>query len=269
LLKQAGQMFREALSTQEGLVADFPGVPRYHFELAKTRKSFGHVLARSGEVKQAEEAFRQAVSLENRLALEFPKTLVYRGEAAITHCFVARLLIRQGLLPQAAVEYRLAVKALLAPGQTQIYSDRDTLNEVAWFFATCPDHNLHDGAFALDLAKNVVKYQHSPQIRAYWNTLGVAQYRAENWKAAVAALEKSMQLQKGGNSDDWFFVAMAHWQLNEKKKARAWYDKAVQWMDMHQPKNEELRRFRAEAAALLGIKEPPRQKGKEVSPRNK
>jgi hypothetical protein len=30
-----------------------------------------------------------------------------------------------------------------------------------------------------------------------------------------------------------------------------------------------LRRFRAEAAALLGIKDPPRQSGKDVSPSKK
>ena len=64
-----------------------------------------------------------------------------------------------------------------------------------------------------------------------------------------------MELRKGGDSFDWFFLAMAHWQLGEKDKAREWYDRAVQWMDKNQPKNEELRRFRAEAAELLELKE--------------
>ena len=63
-----------------------------------------------------------------------------------------------------------------------------------------------------------------------------------------------MQLIKGGNSMDWFFLAMAYQQLGEKEKARQWYDRAVQWMDKNQPKNEELRRFRREAAELLGVK---------------
>ena len=47
---------------------------------------------------------------------------------------------------------------------------------------------------------------------------------------------------------------MAHWQLGDKPQARSWYDKAVPWMEKNQPKNEELVRFRAEAAALLGVK---------------
>jgi hypothetical protein len=48
---------------------------------------------------------------------------------------------------------------------------------------------------------------------------------------------------------------MAHWQLGEKDKAREWYDRAVQWMDNNQPTDEELRRFRVEAAELLELKE--------------
>jgi hypothetical protein len=71
--------------------------------------------------------------------------------------------------------------------------------------------------------------------------------------ARVPALEKSMQLHSGGESFDWFFLAMCHWQLRDGYKARSWYDQAVQWMDKNNPQNEELRRFRAEAAALLGI----------------
>jgi hypothetical protein len=64
---------------------------------------------------------------------------------------------------------------------------------------------------------------------------------------------KSVQLRKGGDSFDFFFLAMAHWQLNDKDKAREWYDQAVAWMDKNAPQNEELKRFRAEAAALLGL----------------
>jgi hypothetical protein len=55
---------------------------------------------------------------------------------------------------------------------------------------------------------------------------------------------------------------MAHWRLGEKEKARRWYDRAVRWMEKHKDPSqgnnewpEELRRFRAEAAELLGMKE--------------
>jgi hypothetical protein len=64
-----------------------------------------------------------------------------------------------------------------------------------------------------------------------------------------------MKLRDGVDCSEWFFLATAHWQLSEKAKARHWYNRAVDRMDRNQPQNEELRRFRAEAAALLGVKE--------------
>ena len=50
-------------------------------------------------------------------------------------------------------------------------------------------------------------------------------------------------------------MGIAHWKLGEKEKARQWYDRAAEWMDKNQAKLEVLRRFRAEAAELLGLNE--------------
>jgi tetratricopeptide (TPR) repeat protein len=108
---------------------------------------------------------------------------------------------------------------------------------------------------AVALANKAIKL--APNEGANWNTLGVALYRAGNFKAAIEALNKSMELHKGGVSFDWFFLAMAHWQLDNKADARQWYDKAVAWAEKHAPRDEELRRFRAEAAKVLGINSGP------------
>ncbi len=48
---------------------------------------------------------------------------------------------------------------------------------------------------------------------------------------------------------------MAHWQLGNKDEARKWYDKGVEWMVKNKPQDSELRRFRDEAAELLGVNE--------------
>jgi serine/threonine protein kinase/WD40 repeat protein len=130
-------------------------------------------------------------------------------------------------------------------------------NNRAWFLATCAASNQRDPGQAVQLAQQAVEL--APKEGSYWNTLGAAHYRAASWKEAIAALEKSLNLQ-GDNSFDWVFLAMAHWQLGHKEMARQWYDRAVQWMDKNQPAlkqqhQEELRRFRAEATELLGIKE--------------
>jgi WD40 repeat protein len=124
------------------------------------------------------------------------------------------------------------------------------LNDLAWLLATCPDARVRDPGRALELAARTAKL--TPQEGNAWNTLGVAHYRAGQWKAAIEALEKSNELLGGKElSFNAFFLAMAHRQLGDKSQAQAWYDKAVKWMEEKQPTNEELARFRTEAATLL------------------
>jgi len=133
-------------------------------------------------------------------------------------------------------------------------------NFLAWLLATCPESKVRAPRRGVDLAKKAVDL--APTEATYWNTLGTAYYYASECKPAIEALKKSMDLSKGGSSFDSFFLAMAHWQLGEKDQARHWYEQAVQWMDKNQKQleqnkqwDEELRRFRSEAAELLGIKD--------------
>jgi eukaryotic-like serine/threonine-protein kinase len=94
-----------------------------------------------------------------------------------------------------------------------------------------------------------------PKSPAIPSTLGVAEYRSGHWQAAIAALERSMSVRNGGDSTEWFFLAMSYWQLGEKEKAGKWFDDAVRWGEKNKPADEELRAFRAEAAELMGVKE--------------
>jgi len=128
-----------------------------------------------------------------------------------------------------------------------------SMNTVAWELANSPDQKLRDPNRAVALARKAVEL--APEKRDYWNTLGAAKYRVGDWKGAIADLTKSCELPKGGDGTDWFFLAMAHWRLGDKDQSRMWYEKAFEWMEKNKPHDEELRRFRAEAAELLGIRE--------------
>jgi tetratricopeptide (TPR) repeat protein len=123
-------------------------------------------------------------------------------------------------------------------------------NTFAWLLATCPEPKLRDSRRAVEHAEKAV--QLAPKQGNYWNTLGAARYRNGEWKEALAALEKSMELGQGGDPHDWFFMAMSQWQIGQQDEARKWHDRAVQWMEKNQSDNEELQRFRSESAALLG-----------------
>ena len=122
-------------------------------------------------------------------------------------------------------------------------------NELAWFLATSSNPRWRDPARAVRLAKKAVAVQQdSANCR---NTLGVAHYCNGDYKDAVTELKRAMDLRSAGDSFDWFFLAMAHWRLGESDLARTWFDRAVQWMDKYNPQDDELRRIRAEAEALL------------------
>ena len=149
-----------------------------------------------------------------------------------------------GQWDQAVVAYTKAIE--LQPQSAESH------NSLAWLLATCPEARLRDPQRALELARKATEL--APNDWMYWNTLGVAQYRAGDWTAAIAGLTKSMELRNGGDSFDWFVLAMAHWQLKKKDEAHKWHNQAVEWMEKNEPEDEELKRFRAEATELLEIK---------------
>ncbi len=160
-------------------------------------------------------------------------------------------LQQQQKFADAVAAYHQAIE--LGPNDAVRAGVASGLNGVAWVLATHAEPARRDPVRAVRLANEAIGL--NPQEGSFRNTLGAALYRAGRWNDAIAAFDKSMEMCKGGDSSDWFFVAMARWRLGEKDKAREWYDRAVHWMDKNQPKNGELRRFRAEAAELLGLKE--------------
>src|SRR5262249_5863574 len=105
------------------------------------------------------------------------------------------------------------------------------LNNASWAFANCPDLNARDPETAVVIAQAAWERVNRQRGRALTgevaNTLGVAHYRNGDSKAAVEALNNSVQLRKGGDSFDFFFLVMAHWRLGEKDKARQRYDEAT------------------------------------------
>jgi serine/threonine protein kinase/WD40 repeat protein len=129
------------------------------------------------------------------------------------------------------------------------------LNNDAWRLATGPA-SQRNPAKALELSREAVKLE--PANSLYLNTLGVAQYRNQLFKEAILTLEQSLAHSKGQwDAFDLYFLAMCHARLGEPIKAQDCFDRALKWVE--QQKNlpaqyaEELRRFRAEASALLGV----------------
>src|SRR5262249_7317625 len=101
----------------------------------------------------------------------------------------------------------------------------------------------------------------SPDDPEWLGGRGIARYRTDNWQGAKTDLQKSTDLRKlktpgdlGNQAGQYFFLAMAHWKLGEKDKARPCYEKAEQLLKKLGEKDAPvLKYYRAEAATLLGL----------------
>ena len=123
------------------------------------------------------------------------------------------------------------------------------LNNLAWSLASVPGEPWFNPTEGLAFARKAVALE--PNEWSFLNTLGVAAFRARDWETAAKVFHQSTTF-TGGGAYDSFFLAMTYWHQGNKKEARQMYDRAVAWTDKNKPDDPELRKFRSEAAALLG-----------------
>ena len=81
---------------------------------------------------------------------------------------------------------------------------------------------------------------------------GGLDYRLDRYHDAVEVLNRSIAAAKDATAFNTFFLAMCYHRLGDPEKARAEYDRAVAWMELFRPDDEELIGFRAEAESVLG-----------------
>jgi serine/threonine protein kinase/Flp pilus assembly protein TadD len=226
------------LGQPDKALADFSRALELDPKDAKSWSDRGAAQVNLGQLDKALADFSRALELDPMDATAW----INRGVASL----------RLGQPDKAAGDFRTAIRlkplskpdVLLAQSNLAI-----ALNNWAWALATNPDPKLRDPARAVELAREAVALK--PKEALYCQTLAWALYRAGDCKAAVMAMQKVKELGSPGDSKESFVLAMAYWQLGNKAQARKCYDQAVQWMEDHQPKNEELRRFRAEAEELM------------------
>jgi serine/threonine protein kinase/tetratricopeptide (TPR) repeat protein len=207
--------------------------------------------AHLGKANEAKADFYQAVVIDkgvNRLWATW-SALDYYGRKDL------------GLFEMARAELS---KGVAAQPRQALYA-----NALAWILAAHADRELREPRRAVELAKKSVALE--KKYWAHWLTLGLAHYRDGEYQAARKALEKSIELNQGlmtgGDGYQWFLLALVLAKLNHQDDARAAYGRGEEWMSSvpnnrslswpynRGPDSDEIRRIRAEAAELLGMKE--------------
>jgi tetratricopeptide (TPR) repeat protein len=240
-MKEAERTYREAVKLLEPLAKDFPDSPYPRMVLAGALGGLADLLKSRDRRREVEELRRQVLHHYEILTKDFPEVPGNQRNLERSHALLGIRLIETGRCAEGIAQFRLGLKADPASAVAR--------NDLAWSLATAAALGLRDTGEAVRLAQQAVAAE--PKIRNFRNTLGVAHYYHGDDKEAIAELEESMRLHSGGDSYDWFFLAMSHWRLGHRDEARAWFDRAVNWMDKHQPHNNELRRFRSEAKTML------------------
>lgn len=268
---ESEKYYRKTIGTLAKLAARYPGIPEHPARLGSAQKNLANLLSTAGSSEAAESAGREAVETLEKLIRTYPETPDYQSRLAEALSILGRIMRRAGK-SQAAEEAYARAHALqekLLAGQPGNAAYRNEFGEICDGWALLHVWNRQppypDAAKAVELEKKAVGLE--PKNSTHWSILAYAQYRAGTWRESLIALDRAGALGSTVTAN-FFFRAMAHWQLGEKDEARRHYDVAIHHLEKEENPDKETLRLRVEAAALLGVTaaKPPAAEGRPPMP---
>lgn len=240
---EAEALSRKALDLQQALVAEFPDEPQLREDLARSYCSLGNALTATDRPTDGEEAFQEARALREALVAAAPEMPQYRDGLARVHLELAQLLRVRGRHGEAIDAYRHAWE--------HRPDDPVTNNDLAWGLALFPGRSRAEVTDSVRFARRAVASH--PKVGAFWNTLGLARYRAGDWEGSAEATLRSMELRAGGDGFDWFLLALTYQRMGDEDGARQWFDLADRWMREQAAEDADLKALRSEAERALSM----------------
>jgi serine/threonine protein kinase/tetratricopeptide (TPR) repeat protein len=198
---------------------------------------------------EAETLLNQALDICRRLlGEEHPTTLENMVQLAECHA-------KQGRYEEALLLLSHALEIAERAFGPEYKVTRITKQQLAatyanqsWQAATSPNPTDRNPEGALQSAKRAVELMpRNPNVQ---DNLGVAFFRNERWKEAIAALEKAREMRGGEDPQHQFFLAMAYWQVGQRDEALQNYKEAAAWLESGD-RGEEYCRFANEARSLI------------------
>jgi tetratricopeptide (TPR) repeat protein/tRNA A-37 threonylcarbamoyl transferase component Bud32 len=232
---------RRCVTIWEHLAQQYPEVAGFQHDLAGFHCYMAGAQFSARDSDAACRSISESIEISKRLVDQQPENAQYKRE--LSQYYTACGLTYVTIGDRARKLELLNRATLVDPTNPEPYG------WMAWELANDHDSKRSDPPRAVALARKAVDLQ--PRDANYWNTLGVAQYRAGDWRSAIDSLDKSMMLRDGGDGFDWYFAAMACWQLGEKTRAENLYQKAEAWKKKEHITDSQLTGIDQEAKTLL------------------
>jgi tetratricopeptide (TPR) repeat protein len=252
LVARQEEASRQAIEILLHFREELEGDQTLRMELAYTHECLGSIYAMLGAHGKAMDELDTALSVVEQLTREFPAEPVYLVQLGQIYGTRGHTLIQEHRA-EAFEMYARASAAYRRAANVDPHNPRAT-NWLAWILLVCPDERRRNPTESVAWAKRSIAAAEGEDRARAWNTLGVAYYRLGKLQAAIEAVETSCQLSATGGIDvDFFVLAMAHWQLGDRARARAYYDEGDRWVSRSRTRGEENPPFQVEAAKLLGV----------------
>jgi tetratricopeptide (TPR) repeat protein len=159
-------------------------------------------------------------------------------EVAHPHTVQAGILASMNRIDEALAAADRAVE--LAPADPTVYSSRIFIRSV----------NTSECEKVTEDMRQIIQLDPTGQNRSLMGSMALVHVLGFYYNCPDQEQARATYDGLGGNL---FFLAMEHWQLDQKDRARSYYDEGVAIMDDRDPESPRLARYRKEAAELLGI----------------
>jgi tetratricopeptide (TPR) repeat protein len=239
--------------------------------------NLGRALQAQRKLEEAIAAFRKAIEIDPKCASahdglggllcddlrEYGKAIECIRKAieldpnnAAYHSNLGTALSNQWQTGAAAEAQQTLDEAIAAKRKALVLDPKDAksrrdlgvvLGHKGWDLVNRPDPKARDPKRALETVQEAIELDRQSAVA--WQHLGWVRYRIGDWRASIEALEKSCQLENGGDCGQWIVLALAHARLagqeglpakereEHQSQARRWYDQAVKQIDAqpHRP----------------------------------
>jgi predicted Zn-dependent protease len=245
---QAEACLREARRQLTSLMNELVEKSSVSRELAACELELAELFEANKNWQQAEAVYRQAATHADAAeskARPGPEVTWLRAQIATR---LGNLLFDNGRRSEgkAMLAAALSVKERVAAAHPRIAGYQA---ELAWSLLDCRDIEQRNLPRAVEFASHAIALR--PQDAGAWLVRGAALYRVGRCQEAVAALEKSSQLDRSGQSAVCYYLALSYQKLDKAIEARNALTKAESRFAASKTTDHSLTELREETRQAL------------------